>query len=392
MNLLAYYIVAKNCEERLAKMMRFQRQILPGWDELPKLFIIEEGQKVPETNCTVVRMPFFKDGKIMFSQLKNAGIDYATANGYDWLLDCDADTAILKMPTFLPQSGYGSMRCYFTKEQESHDSVLERARSRTIFYDESVGSSRFLTHRNVFTQCRYFEGLSGYGGEDLDYHETVLPCAGIHTTDTDMRGVHFWHPLNYRPHGEGDHELRVKRRMVRDAVYAAEKVEGWMGTTELAWLASKAQQANTIIEVGSWKGRSTKAIAFTCPGTVYAVDDFSGGVNPADTLAVQVRIYGSNYFAEEFKRIMAAELQAQKVVLVRKPFKDAVSALPQADMIFIDGDHSFESVAQDIENAKKLLKPGGLLCGHDMNLPGVVQAVTNLVPGFKYGPGSIWYQ
>jgi len=62
-----------------------------------------------------------------------------------------------------------------------------------------------------------------------------------------------------------------------------------------------------------------------------------------------------------------------------------------ADMIFIDGDHSYEGAKTDILTWRPLLKPGGLLCGHDSDWPGVTQALEELLPGWQHGPGSIWY-
>jgi SAM-dependent methyltransferase len=35
------------------------------------------------------------------------------------------------------------------------------------------------------------------------------------------------------------------------------------------------------------------------------------------------------------------------------------------DLIYIDGEHTFESVFEDIKNYKNKVKPGGFLCGHD---------------------------
>jgi len=34
-------------------------------------------------------------------------------------------------------------------------------------------------------------------------------------------------------------------------------------------------------------------------------------------------------------------------------------------MVFLDGDHTLEAVARDIDFWSKRLAPGGLLCGHD---------------------------
>lgn len=39
------------------------------------------------------------------------------------------------------------------------------------------------------------------------------------------------------------------------------------------------------------------------------------------------------------------------------------------DLIYIDGLHTYEQVCKDIDNYLPLLKPGGLITGHDYNIP-----------------------
>lgn len=44
-------------------------------------------------------------------------------------------------------------------------------------------------------------------------------------------------------------------------------------------------------------------------------------------------------------------------------------------LVHIDGSHDYESVKADIEAALKLLVPGGVMCGHDADAPGVRKAI-----------------
>jgi predicted O-methyltransferase YrrM len=51
------------------------------------------------------------------------------------------------------------------------------------------------------------------------------------------------------------------------------------------------------------------------------------------------------------------------------------------DVVYIDADHSYESVKEDTSLYLNKVKPGGFICGHDYNSgswPGVVKAVDEL--------------
>jgi len=67
---------------------------------------------------------------------------------------------------------------------------------------------------------------------------------------------------------------------------------------------------------------------------------------------------------------------------------------PVADLIFIDGDHRYCGVTADIPAALLLLKPGGVLCGHDYTnaeWPGVKRAVDEAFGGAHQLVDSIWW-
>jgi predicted O-methyltransferase YrrM len=52
--------------------------------------------------------------------------------------------------------------------------------------------------------------------------------------------------------------------------------------------------------------------------------------------------------------------------------------------VFVDGDHSYKSCKRDIELWRPKVRPGGLLCGHDINWLSVRTAVEEMLPGFEY--------
>jgi predicted O-methyltransferase YrrM len=63
------------------------------------------------------------------------------------------------------------------------------------------------------------------------------------------------------------------------------------------------------------------------------------------------------------------------------------------DFVFIDADHSYEAVKRDITLWRPKVKPGGWLCGHDLDKPhwGVRRAVEELLPGFEADCDDTWF-
>lgn len=174
------------------------------------------------------------------------------------------------------------------------------------------------------------------------------------------------------------------------------KIDGWMSEAELRWLAEQATKHTRILEIGSWMGRSTRALADNTAGVVVAVDTWAGsGEEHAKHLAGKP----DGWLYEEFLR-NAGNLH--NVLPYRGRSVDTLGffaagngdGFTDFDMAFIDGDHSYEAVCADILAVRPLLAEGALLCGHDMDAgrPGVVRAVKELVPNVKMaGAGSIWY-
>ena len=63
------------------------------------------------------------------------------------------------------------------------------------------------------------------------------------------------------------------------------------------------------------------------------------------------------------------------------------------DFVFIDAQHDYKSVRQDIIAWMPKVKKGGIVSGHDYQrkFSGVMQAVDELLPGRKTGLETCWY-
>jgi Methyltransferase domain len=165
-----------------------------------------------------------------------------------------------------------------------------------------------------------------------------------------------------------------------------------MSEEELAFLheiASSRGSGARVVEIGSWKGRSTVAICEGLrDGELYAVDTFAGdsAICPEVDLDPQTerdRIY------EEFRANVA---MFPFVTIMRN---DSVTASGfftdgSLDWIFIDGDHSFPQVRRDIRAWWPKLKVGGLLSGHDWGHVGVSRGLLTFWPAMDDVRDTVW--
>ncbi len=169
--------------------------------------------------------------------------------------------------------------------------------------------------------------------------------------------------------------------------------EGWMKPAELKWLAKQASKMHSIVEVGSWMGRSTTAMADNMEGSgkIIAVDTWRGSEEHESYLADKT----PDHVYEIFCKNLKPHIDSGRVSPLRLPSVEAARKLQAEgnggfDMVFIDAAHDYESVKADIQAWKALVKPRGLLCGHDWGHPPIVLAVRELL-GSPPSSSTIWY-
>lgn len=132
---------------------------------------------------------------------------------------------------------------------------------------------------------------------------------------------------------------------------------GWMSPTELEWLRATAATMESVVEVGSLRGRSAYALAtgvledrnlnhWATPGVMYAIDPWND--EHLKSLPSFVEGCGNHFM---------------NLVMVKAYSPAAARMVPDVDMVFIDGAHDEASVRADIE--AWLPKTRRLICGHD---------------------------
>ncbi len=199
----------------------------------------------------------------------------------------------------------------------------------------------------------------------------------------------------------------------RDQVLAAvEPVEGWLYPEE-AWALHQAalevirttDVGPCLVEIGSWKGRSTVAIGLALKaagrGRLYAIDPHTGSSEHI------VALGAVDTFGAFMKNVEAARL-AEVVVPVRSTSHVARSELAglTVDLLFVDGSHEYADVLQDIDDWQPALSMGAKVAFNDVFWDGVSHALGDRVVRrrspyrqprlvkntliFDYAPGSPW--
>jgi predicted O-methyltransferase YrrM len=159
-------------------------------------------------------------------------------------------------------------------------------------------------------------------------------------------------------------------------------ITGFTHEADLQWLADRAHGRRTIVEIGSWQGRSTRAMADAQPedGLLYAIDYWS--VTPET--AEEEADYQQGERLEDVKAAFLVNLEdlivSGRVVPVDHDSQRGVPPCLEGaavDLLFIDGDHRYAAVRSDIQLFTPLVRRGGVICGHDYSVhhPGVQRAV-----------------
>ena len=120
------------------------------------------------------------------------------------------------------------------------------------------------------------------------------------------------------------------------------------------------------------------------------MDQWNGALQTCDVLEPGAE---QTYY-DEFERNVRDLIQQGRVRPLRSEALAAVLHFDQVDMVFLDDDHAYEHVRDEIRAYRQVVRPGGILCGHDYmeNHPGVMQAVDEAFGcGVQRAGFSIWW-
>jgi len=208
-----------------------------------------------------------------------------------------------------------------------------------------------------------------------------------------------------------------------------DNVHGWTPLDQLftlymlAW--TTAELPGDIVEVGSWCGRSAVALAAAAKasgrGMVHCIDLFpeknDWKQNADGTYSFDMVIDGKRYGGYQEQTVWKEAFESQTGTIyesyngVFDCFRETIAKRGMDDVVrphrgdldsfltklgsgfacrlaFLDGDHGYEAVCEDINNIDKYLVPGGWICFDDAFTcyEGVSRAITELIitnPGYE---------
>lgn len=267
--------------------------------------------------------------------------------------------------------GYGEDTAFCCEAEDAGFKITQVPEDSEIYYAEKRMTGRFPIYHEGNVTFKNWEGgeqLLANNNKLLEkYDKTKNPKYHITQTKTEK-------PIQIIDHDEEG--LNIKRAM---------ECDGHMSLVEVTYLAKCAKDKKVIIEIGSWHGRSSRALADNLPegGKLFCVDTWNGSKVEKETSHASAKWMDGDHAFYEFTQNNFDLIEQGIIIPIRMSSKNASELFKEkgvkADMIFIDAGHTYEEIKEDLDIWFPVLNDGGLFCGHDYDLPmwaGVTQAVN----------------
>ena len=112
-------------------------------------------------------------------------------------------------------------------------------------------------------------------------------------------------------------------------------------------------------EVGVYTGAYSRSLLKYCPGLkLYGIDSW-----------VKYGGYEGDHLSIDAYKLAEENVKGFDCKLIKSESKEAVQQFPDEslDFVFIDANHSYESVVEDIALWSKKVRKGGIVSGHDFD-------------------------
>lgn len=126
----------------------------------------------------------------------------------------------------------------------------------------------------------------------------------------------------------------------------------------------------SMAEVGVRDGRTTFFLLDHCPELIiYSID-------------LSIAGFYNNDIKNKYK---------DRLIPIQGDSSTMAVNIPKVNLVFIDGDHSYNGCKKDILAYREKVLLGGIFSGHDIDFPGVNKAVNELIVSYDVGPNNVWF-
>lgn len=160
------------------------------------------------------------------------------------------------------------------------------------------------------------------------------------------------------------------RKIILKKINKFHDLDGWLSDNEAIGLyivARKLPPNATVVEIGSWQGKSTYCISKALKsGKVYAIDPFNahGGFDVESEKEYIMR-KGHADLLENFIKNMQQLKVLGKIIVKRGYSYQFHNDFDKINFLFIDGDHSIEGCKSDFNLYSSKIVVGGFIAFHD---------------------------
>lgn len=156
---------------------------------------------------------------------------------------------------------------------------------------------------------------------------------------------------------------RYDKRFLDELYKTIDQIQGWLWPYQAYVLYAIASHSKgKLVEVGSWKGKSTSTFCFATEKKdieIYCVDTWQGSEEHKEfDIPNLLNDFKNNL--SKFNFLERVNIQQGPSVEIAKIHQDE-----SCDIIFIDAAHDYENVKADILAWYPKLKKNGIMIGHD---------------------------
>lgn len=190
--------------------------------------------------------------------------------------------------------------------------------------------------------------------------------SGLKNTNALSYGLRRGHPVGYTPYMLKKQFRRWKVRFSPDGASILklhDDLYGLIFVEESAWLYNAARGCKRIVEIGSFRGKSAVILAkgsADVGGQLVCIDPH---INATGMEKTKFSKDDHDAFLSTVQKHGVAD-RITKLVATSAEALAAYDGVP-IDLLWIDGDHSYEGVKFDLAAWKKHVRVGGTIAAHD---------------------------